>query len=145
MINFRGSGPILRRNFKPEKGRPLSSEFCEHLQQYRTFYVQAEAAYRHCNHLIDRILSEGQTSDLLDSLSLAAHDWTRENMQLRKKFKALVKSGHIVLPEAKDGAPACAECGEAIQRLVFPEWSPGPDGGMLYRGKRLQIPAQQPA
>lgn len=121
----------------------MATEFCEHLQQYRTFYVQAEAAYRHCNGLVDQVLAEGPSSDLLDSLSLAVHDWMRENKQLRKKFKDLVKSGHILLPENQEDAPTCPECGQGIRRLAFPEWSPGPDGSLLYRGRCLQLPSQQ--
>ena len=123
----------------------MSAEFCDHLQQYRAFFLQAEAAYRHCNHLIDRVLSEGQSSELLDALSLAANDWVRENLKLRRQFKELVKAGHIRLPEEPEGGPACRECGHPIPRLVFPEWSEGPDGGLLYRGRRLKTPAPQPA
>ena len=120
----------------------MPREFCEHLDQYGTNWVRAEAAYRALTAAIDRVIDRGPSDDHLDLLEVAVGEWQYEVQALRERFLALVRRGAVELPpsgagDADPAEPVCSICGSRLPRLTWPEWNVHGTAPATYRGADL--------
>ena len=126
----------------------MPREFCEHLSDYGSNWIRAEASYVALTRAMERILDQGASDDHLDLLEVALGDWKYEVKQLRQRFVNLVRQGVIGLPEnqgsrsddSESGAPACADCGFTVPKLSWPEWDVQEAGAKRFRGTVLPTP-----
>ena len=123
----------------------MRKRFCSHLDDYGAKFIQAEASYRHCLSLIDRIMAaetESPEGALADLLSEAVETWRQETLDLRQTFAELVKEGRIRLPRRRRKKPVCPVCKRPVPRLVFSEWEIPEEGPVRFRGEDLEVTPQ---
>lgn len=131
------------------KGAVMPQRFCHHLEEYGVQFVRAEAAYEAFNAMVDRAVSEEDTSELKRALDTALDDWQRETRALRTAFQELHTQGKIVLPRNAlsghrpnselPGLAKCAQCRHPVPRLQFSEWQIAHNGAVNFRGEELDL------
>lgn len=135
----------------------MATRFCEHLEDYGAQFATTEASYHQCVNLLDRMISDGPTPELVALLTTALQDWSTEDGKLREMLVAEVKAGHVRVPLAlvrrhetsspvrsrrfrHRGHLVCAQCRFVLPRLVYPEWQIAHNGVASFRGQELTVP-----
>ena len=119
----------------------MEQEFCTHLEDYATRFVNAREVYQDCLVAMDAVLAGEQTEEAVGRVQTALDAWERQTRDLRSQFARLNKTGEILLPrEGQNDQPVCAHCGAQVPRLEFSEFSFTEDGVFLYRGEPLLAP-----
>ena len=127
----------------------MSDQFCEHLNDYGLLYSKAEASYRNCNSLVERILAEGPDRGQVELLTAALEEWQKDDREMREALVILATTDKIKIPRKKPhahkrhGSPRCAVCGFPVPKLKFPEWNIAANGTVAFQGNEL--PVGQPA
>ncbi len=135
----------------------MAQYFCDHLDEYGAQYTLTEASYRQCVHLLDQIMSDGPSTDLIGLVTKGLQEWAEEDQKLREMLVDEVRVGRIRIPRGllprndtlgpsrrrrakKKGFPICAECRRVVPRLQYPEWTIAHNGEATFRGQMFEIP-----
>ena len=129
----------------------MADRFCEHLQDYGAQYSKAEAAYRHCNGLVESILAGEVDSEQVEQLAMAVEEWMASDRSLRESIVDLAHLGRVKVPRKKPhatkrhGTIRCSECGFKIIKLKYSEWAISANGLAHFQGKELLEEEMVPA
>ncbi len=134
----------------------MAHQFCDHLDEYGVQYTRTEASYRQCMALVDRILSEGPTFELVGLVNAALQEWAGEDQKLREMLVSEVTQGRVRVPNViahghgrdrrrqarkSHSRPVCSTCRFEVPRLEYPEWKIAHNGEATFRGQDFLTPA----
>ena len=124
---------------------------CDHLDLYGAQYLRTEASYRHVVDVLERLMNDGPSAELVTLAGQALQEWSAEDGKLREMLVEEVRAGKVRVPRGllaragvtarkarrdalRLGQPVCTVCRQPVPRLAYPEWGFAHNGMATFRG-----------